>query len=1665
MHEATQHSARTRRAAHRREPSRRSRQGGRIRARVAFATVPIVLASVFVPIAAAIADIGSLIGGGVWADVDRDGVWDSATEPVKEGVTVELWASSGGVPTGSAPVQTMVTGSNGAFGFSDMPDGEYVVVVTSPTEFQLPASDPAGGDNVFSYLAPATTAGPTRGIGPAITVSGASQHMLNRAGLQPIATVTVEKSPLTDACDGTAQTGTPPFDASEGPGLDTGTANCIIRTGDTVRQRYTVGLTGLPSGGEVPNVVIEYTVSSPDGAVLQLAGPGPDGMPPGCLTTAVGADPTSRRVINPDGSITVTCNLGRMVSNNTISELTYRVTGASAVPSHAEVTVRAYAGQGDAAESTPLNGPLVEVTGSAEWELEKGIFREPAQTSQVIDGQLTQGLWVRYFFAMNQPGGITGNGELDWPVSFTDRMTQFPNARIIGCRRISPGGGFPSSWGENWWGITCPDSSVPQGTTGWQLELAPIPGREAEALNDPRGLVSVDIFIPEDEVFRAVDPAWQPGDDRPLGTFTFENHAENTDGWAMNGGEPNNGDGFEDGWDGTTATGNNVTQHSVDLTEPEWDLSKALAAGPGFTERTINGETVSGYDIWYTFTIAETNGALLADWPENVAFSDVLTTHPNAELIQCRAMPSGAWANTGTPACESGAQPSDGWDMSFVPSQRGIDARTGQFQALFFIPAPTPEFDPCDVPDETLRIRNEARDSEGWTVDGELINGGTGLEPGWDGTAPATGNNVVDITRTQRQTVTDCGTYTGNKAWENGPSRTWPGRQMGTWVAANASNDRITMTDVTLCDVFDVSVLRLVENAYGAGRNALVTASGSIDLTEYVVEFAEGPNETHTQAPTDFSSIQGAAAGCEEHAGPWQTDPTAFGAGWEDRVNMIRVRPIVAGLEEIGPFSLNLRAQLVTRGTYNGGPNAGEVIPTGVLVTNVGGWTDRNAEGWSTVTRQVPFQGMILGITKSVGQPQYLPGDRTIWSITANIQQAEPGALMEDVRIVDTLPPGSDYDAACTADLLPDGVSVTFDPQANQLIFDIGDVRTDAATHWIFGGGKPVLQICTRVSTLAQPGDLHRNTVQITARNSANAPTAAAQMQIAGPGQLGVAKSVDKPYVASGETYTWSLEWANTSTIADFMPTDVIDVLPWNGDGAEGVGSKRDQLASDFDGVAQLTGPLEAPRYVVVGPGVGTRPAVGDEVPGTWYYATAAPSTIDHNPQPSEHGGPVANDAPEAPGGLWMTADEISDFTRVTAVRFVSSTPLPTLTRVEARIPQVATSDDVANLYVNRAEVYSETFRVQPLLSNEPYVQIPAFSLGDLVWIDTDRDGRYTEGTDRPGAFVTVQVIDDEGDVIATVETDENGRWSVSGLHPGTYRAFIPPQMFRSGGPLATMEVSTRASNASNTENEGVSNNNTSTPDPTVTGLLSEPVTLAYRYSTGADPRLIGANGPTDEDVAHLAPALMTPEFTNYSVDLAVAPVPGVRIVKYTNGEDANVPTGPLIHTGEAVTWRYVVTNTGSTELFDVTVTDDKLDDDATQIDCDDTGSNVVAGPLAIGASFECIATGTATPGQYANIGTVVARAPDTVDDLGNPVPGPEVTDDDPSHYFGWNEDVPPPSDPEDPENPEPPTDDEPSFGLAFTGAEPLTLTAAALALLLAGGFAVAIVRRRKKES
>ena len=109
-----------------------------------------------------------------------------------------------------------------------------------------------------------------------------------------------------------------------------------------------------------------------------------------------------------------------------------------------------------------------------------------------------------------------------------------------------------------------------------------------------------------------------------------------------------------------------------------------------------------------------------------------------------------------------------------------------------------------------------------------------------------------------------------------------------------------------------------------------------------------------------------------------------------------------------------------------------------------------------------------------------------------------------------------------------------------------------------------------------------------------------------------------------------------------------------------------------------------------------------------------------------------------------------------------------------------------------------------------------------------------------------------------------------------------------------------------------------------------------------------------------------------------------IDVEKSTNGEDADIGTGPEIPVGGLVSWDYVVTNTGPVGLTNIVLSDDP--------------EGIISCPhsdLNSEESMTCTHTGTSSVGQYENLATVTGEyCP--IGDTCTP-----VTDQDPSHYFG----------------------------------------------------------------
>jgi hypothetical protein len=225
-----------------------------------------------------------------------------------------------------------------------------------------------------------------------------------------------------------------------------------------------------------------------------------------------------------------------------------------------------------------------------------------------------------------------------------------------------------------------------------------------------------------------------------------------------------------------------------------------------------------------------------------------------------------------------------------------------------------------------------------------------------------------------------------------------------------------------------------------------------------------------------------------------------------------------------------------------------------------------------------------------------------------------------------------------------------------------------------------------------------------------------------------------------------------------------------------------------------------------------------------------------------------------------------------------------------------------------------------------------------------------------------------------TVTVDASGHFEISGVPAGNIEL-----LFRQGSSTWTVTITGVAA-----EEQIQIQINLSSGTPTVVSQSRTMAKVRLCHKTEANRyQLIDISASAesthrahgDAAIGESVPADTTKVFDSNCQAVA----PSIRIVKSTNGEDANEAPGPSITVGSTVTWTYVVTNHGLVLLENVGVTDDK----GVTVSCPQTSLNA-------GESMTCTATGLAVVGQYRNVGTASGTAA-----------GATVSHSDPSHYFG----------------------------------------------------------------
>jgi hypothetical protein len=219
-------------------------------------------------------------------------------------------------------------------------------------------------------------------------------------------------------------------------------------------------------------------------------------------------------------------------------------------------------------------------------------------------------------------------------------------------------------------------------------------------------------------------------------------------------------------------------------------------------------------------------------------------------------------------------------------------------------------------------------------------------------------------------------------------------------------------------------------------------------------------------------------------------------------------------------------------------------------------------------------------------------------------------------------------------------------------------------------------------------------------------------------------------------------------------------------------------------------------------------------------------------------------------------------------------------------------------------------------------------AVGNRVWLDDGKgdggvaDDGIVNGDEMGIGEVEVQLYPGTGvsgtplkTTTTRAEAGAEGCYLFDDLQPGDYIIHIPASQFAEGSALHNL-TSSSPQGGDTPDDDNVDENGQNTP---VNGGISSTV---INLTVGAEP--------TNEPSRSLCASSQPDANENMTVDFGfTTPVPGIGIIKYTNGQDANrpiLPGVPQIPIGQPVTWTYEVTNSGNVPFAkeDVVVMDSR---------------------------------------------------------------------------------------------------------------------------------------------
>ncbi|WP_210649050.1 DUF11 domain-containing protein [Nocardioides sp. SYSU D00065] len=331
----------------------------------------------------------------------------------------------------------------------------------------------------------------------------------------------------------------------------------------------------------------------------------------------------------------------------------------------------------------------------------------------------------------------------------------------------------------------------------------------------------------------------------------------------------------------------------------------------------------------------------------------------------------------------------------------------------------------------------------------------------------------------------------------------------------------------------------------------------------------------------------------------------------------------------------------------------------------------------------------VPAVTKRADRAQVRPGVPATFTLvySANGAGSVPPTV-DDYTIVDVLPVGMTY---VTGSATPAPTTITTNAQGQQVLtWSLDEVPTNV---------RNTLTYQAVVGPNVTPGVTLTNTVSTSLRGETSRP-ATAQVTTSTNGYTQISKVTDTPFIpnvdGSGDgAGSWTVNLRSFDPLPNSF-TDVIDILPYEGDGR----------GTDFDGTYDLSRPVE-----ILGAAAGT----------TVYYTTADPATLQDDPRNPTNGNAAGTTTGNTVG--WTTTYTPA----ATAVRVIGPRLDPGALR-QFRVHIVTDGASPADVYVNRADGNAGHTRLA-MRTSAPMQMAPHYSANLKKYVQ-DVDGNWHDAQD-----------------------------------------------------------------------------------------------------------------------------------------------------------------------------------------------------------------------------------------------------------------------------------------------------------------------------------------------